>query len=675
MFAKFTNLFHKNDEATNDNGQPLSPAQALQQQIDETQRQLAETQRKLQEAQEQLKNTHSENGSPNSNEYAMGDNSDMEQFLEKRRKQREAEGFKPTPLFQRGISGHQVLVTRNACGTMDADKSVSHSSMTPTPHRMFRGESEREPRYRRSESSSNRNLNHSDSSRSLSLNHRSVSQRLLLSENNNVDNNNNNDDMTHRSVRSNSSFRSQKSTTSLLGEKPDFIPRDWVKPEDTNGINDFCEDYLQSPCAPAREHNCSRETSPERITNVGQNQNQQTKRLVRSQSPEQDFNWRDGERTGFLVRQQSMRKPIENKYEREGHHIKRGLSMSRGKSERELGLQRTVTQGSILGEAPNSILGCGQEASKRSILGEIEPVGNDGLMSKPNSFRRQSSNPNLERTTTQGSILGCGFAAEEKLKASKSSILGNANDATTPENRFDGKNNIDNDGFEKVERNSRGSQQKPLLRFRRTDTPLPQESSTSLTKGHVSLLTSPTTSGHPSLLNSSPSVANQPAGQTKNNNIQLTRTNSRSGMIGGRMQRGTSSRSLLGSARAATNGDLTPPNMSSYSHSQSPMGHGKLPYSHTIHEHCESPSMQMPPGLISPPGLGVHARSVSPPGLVRNDSKQNQSGVEKTLSLNDLLRQTSENRKSLKNMASGPDGSVGFRLRRTNTNLSCVSAA
>jgi len=412
-------------------------------------------------------------------------------------------------------------------------------------------------------------------------------------------------------------------------------------------------------------------------------------------------NWRGGERTGFLVRQQSMRKPVENpKYEREGqnHHIQRGLSMSRGKSERELGnfLQRTVTQGSILGEAPNSILGCGQEASKRSILGEIEGCEGAGLMSKPNSFRRQSSNPNLERTMTQGSILGCGFAAEEKLRASKSSILGNNANETlqTPENTFE--KNIDNDGFEKVERNNgRAGSSKPLLRFRRTDTPLPQESSYSnVTKEHVSLLTSPTTSGHPSLLNSSQPPMSV-AGHQKNNNIQLTRTNSRHNMMGGRIQRHTSSRSLLGSARAATNGDLTPPNMSSYSHShsQSPMGHG-LPYanqspmghglpshllqnSHTIHEHCESPIMQMPPGLVSPPGLGMQmpARSVSPPGLVRNDSQNKGNNNEKTLSLNELLRQTSESRKSLKNMASGPDGSVGFRLRRTNTNLSCVSAA
>jgi len=645
MFAKFTNLFHhKNGEHDNENQQQLSP-KSLQRQIDATQKQFAETQRQLQEAQQQLKSVSENGSSPNSNK----NDADMEQFLEKRRQERN-KNFKPTPLFQRGISGHQVLVTRNACGTMDDNKAVSRSSMTPMSHAMFRGESERQPfMYRRSESSSNRNLNHSDSSRSLSLNHRSASQRLL---HDNVDN----DDMTQRSLRSNSSFRSQKSTTSLLGEKPSFIPRDWVKPDD---VNDVCEDFQNSPCAPAREHNCSRETSPERETN-------EQKKFPRSQSPEQDVNWREGDRQqGFLVRQQSMRKPLENKYEREGHHIKRGLSMSRGKSERELGqnLQRTVTQGSILGEAPNSILGCGQEASKRSILGDVEGSGEGvGLMSKPNSFRRQSSNPNLERTTTQGSILGCGFAAEEKLKASKSSILGKGIDpAQTPEK-------FDNDGFEKVERNNgRGS--KSLLRFRRTDTPLPQESSHSnvTTKEHVSLLTSPTTSGHPSLLSSPPSTVNN----HQKNNIQLTRTNSRHNMIGGRIQRHTSSRSLLGSARAATNGDLTPPNMSSYSHSQSPMGHG-LPYapmghSPTIHEHCESPIMQMPPGLISPPGL---ERSPSPPGLVRNDSQNK----EKTLSLNELLRQTSE-RKSLKNMASGPDGSVGFRLRRTNTNLSCVSAA
>lgn len=358
-------------------------------------------------------------------------------------------------------------------------------------------------------------------------------------------------------------------------------------------------------------------------------------RFVRQDSADGDTNWRQGSRSSFC-RQTSMRIPTP-----EG----RGVSFQHSSSERELSrskssgrelnrtkstgsilgsvreLDRTKSTGSILGAAPPSILGCGDEVSKRSILGcgqeasesilaEAKAATNGLLGEAPpshqNSFKRMEST---------GSILGASPHPTGSMARSVSmtgSVLGDA----TPQIR-------EQDGVP--------SRKQPLLRFRRTDTPLPKEG------------------------------ASVPHMRRQGTFVRPPMPN-----------RSSTQTSLLGRSTSGIMGDRPP------CHVYTPISES-MPYSTQDSGLLGStPSTGLlgstPPGLSMPPGLSA------PPGLERSTSED----PPRTISLSQLLSRQNSNTGATRSsmgtnpgakapgMAQGPDGTGGFRLRRTNSNFSAI---
>lgn len=329
-------------------------------------------------------------------------------------------------------------------------------------------------------------------------------------------------------------------------------------------------------------------------------------RFVRQESADGDSNWRQGSRSSF-TRQPSMRMPTP-----EG----RGVSFHRQSSERHLDrskssgreLDRTKSTGSILGAAPPSILGCGEEVSKRSILGCGEEASNLLAEAKNNTSGLLGQAPpshqhSFKRMESTGSILG----------ASPHPTGGMSRSVTAGSLLGESPSILEQDGVP--------SRKQPLLRFRRTDTPLPNEGS------------------------SVPHMRRQgtfvrPPMPHRSSTSNLGRT--------------TSGRGIL------DNGDNMYTSISE-----------NMPYTSQ-----DSGLLGSPPGLSAPPGLiaappGLERNVAAPPGLERSVSED----PPRTISLSRLLsRQKSgtNNGANAPGMAAGPDGSAGFRLRRTNSNFSAI---